>query len=63
MKWLTESTMTDDPKMKELILNDEVDMQKFETFTKGELSFCGRENIEGYAALVNLFLRSMTLNA
>ena len=60
---LTESTMTDDPKVKELLEKDEDNITSFETFTKAEIAFCGKENIEGYASLVNMFLRAMVKNS
>jgi len=57
---LTESTMTDDPKVKDILFKDEDNITSFETITKAEIAFCGKENIEGYASLVNMFLRAMT---
>merc|ERR1711934_1160534 len=55
--------MTNDPKVKDLLINDEDNITSFETFTKAEIAFCGKENIEGYASLVNMFLRAMTKNS
>jgi len=60
---MTESTMTTDPKVADILINDEDNITSFETFTKAEIAFCGKENIEGYASLVNMFLRSMTKNS
>lgn len=54
---------TNDPKVREILVNDNEHLLSFESLTKAEVSFAGKENIEGYASLVNMFLRSMTMNA
>ena len=62
MNLLTDSSISDDSNIKDLILNDKVD-RDFQNFNQGEHSFCSRENMEGYTSLVNLFLRSICMNS
>jgi len=39
------------------------DINSFEVSTRAEVHFTGKENIEGYASLVNMFLRSMLMTS
>jgi len=54
--------MTTDDQVREIIAAED-DLEWFETSTRAEVHFNGKENIEGYAALVNTFLRSMLMTS
>ena len=41
------------------IIEEEDQITNFEVSTRAEVHFTGKENIEGYVALVNMFLRTM----
>lgn len=41
------------------IIEAEDQITNFEASTKAEVHFTGKENIEGYVSLVNMFLRTM----
>lgn len=43
---LTESTMTTDPKVKDILINDEDNITSFETFTKAEIAFVAKKTLK-----------------
>mmetsp|Transcript_9279 Transcript_9279/g.15610 ORF Transcript_9279/g.15610 Transcript_9279/m.15610 type:complete len:165 (+) Transcript_9279:498-992(+) len=45
------------------VLKKEDELANFELITSVEVHYNGKENIEGYASLVNLFLRSMMMTS
>jgi hypothetical protein len=49
-------------KTKEILLKDEEAIKNFEIAIRSEVHFTGKENIEGFASLVNLFMRSMIVS-
>ena len=59
---LKETIITMDTQVNNII-NDDLDVQNFEISTKAEVHYNGKENIEGYAALVNMFLRTMLMTS
>ena len=59
---LKESVMTTDAQIREIIEKDD-EMTNFEISTRAEIHWTGKEAIEGYASLVNMFLRSMVINS
>ena len=59
---LKETIITMDTQVNNII-NDDIDVQNFEVSTKAEVHYNGKENIEGYAALVNMFLRTMLMTS
>lgn len=60
---MTQSVITHDPvynkKTKEILQSDEDAITNFVIAIRSEVHFTGKENIEGFASLVNLFMRSM----
>ena len=54
--------MTTDVQVKEILLKDD-EITNFEISTRAEVHYTGKENIEGYASLVNMFLRSMLITS
>ena len=60
---MTQSMITNDPvynkKTKEILQQDEEAITNFVIAIRSEVHFTGKENIEGFASLVNLFMRSM----
>jgi len=61
---LKESMMSNpnDPIIKEIISSEE-GIMNFEISTGAEIHYNGKENIEGYASLVNIFLRTMMMTS
>ena len=61
------STITDDSvykkKAKELLETDKESILNFVVASRAEVHFTGKENIEGFASLVNLFMRSMYISS
>ena len=61
------STITDDSlykkKAKELLEIDKESILNFVVASRAEVHFTGKENIEGFASLVNLFMRSMYISS
>jgi hypothetical protein len=55
-------TNPNDPVIKELLANQE-DITNFEVSTSAEIHYTGKENIAGFASLVNIFLRSMLMTS
>jgi hypothetical protein len=57
------SLVTTDPTYnkhaKEILQSDEEAIKNFVVATRSEVHYTGKENIEGFAALVNMFMRSM----
>ena len=51
-----------DPVVKEILTSEE-GIMNFEISTGAEIHYNGKENIEGYASLVNIFLRSMMMTS
>ena len=51
-----------DPVVKEILASEE-GIMNFEISTGAEIHYNGKENIEGYASLVNIFLRSMMMTS
>lgn len=47
---------------KEILASDEDSLNNFIVATRSEVHFTGKENIEGFASLVNMFMRSMYLS-
>lgn len=58
---LTMSTMTNDPRLKAMLEEENGDLNNFEIFNKGMISYSGKENIDGFVTVLNLFLRIMIL--
>jgi hypothetical protein len=63
-KLLKDSLITNpnDPLVNEILSNED-DITNFEVSTSAEIHYTGKENITGYAALVNNFLRSMLMTS
>ena len=59
---LRESMMTNDEQVKEILTADD-DITNFEISTRAEVHYTGKENIEGFASLVNIFLRTMLMTS
>jgi hypothetical protein len=61
---LKESMMSNpnDPLIKEILTSEE-GIMNFEISTGAEIHYNGKENIEGYASLVNIFLRTMMMTS
>ena len=59
---LKESVMTTDAQIREILEVDD-EITNFEISTRAEIHWTGKEAIEGYASLVNMFLRSMVINS
>jgi hypothetical protein len=61
---LKDSLISDvnDKQINEIIANDD-EITNFEISTRAEIFYTGKENIEGYASLVNIFLRSMLITS
>ena len=59
---LKESVMTNMTQVKQIIDEDD-DISNFEISTRAEVHYTGKENIEGFASLVNIFLRSMLMTS
>lgn len=55
------STMTNDPRLKAMLEEENGDLNNFEIFNKGMISYSGKENIDGFVTVLNLFLRIMIL--
>lgn len=55
-------TNPNDPVIKELLTVQE-DITNFEVSTSAEIHYTGKENIAGFASLVNIFLRSMLMTS
>ena len=51
-----------DPILKE-ILESEDGNHSYEISTGAEIHYTGKENIEGYASLVNIFMRTMMMTS
>ena len=51
-----------DPVVKEILSNLD-DITNFEVSTSAEIHYTGKENIVGFASLVNIFLRSMLMTS
>ena len=47
---------------KEILQTDEEALENFMIATRSEIHYAGKENIEGFAALVNMFMRSMYIS-
>lgn len=66
MKQLAVSAITDDTvykkKAKEVLETDADNILNFVVAGRSEVHYTGKENIEGFASLVNLFMRSMTIS-
>ena len=54
--------MTTDQQVKDILLADD-ELTNFEVSTRAEVHYTGKENIEGYASLINIFLRSMLMTS
>ena len=50
-------------KAKEILQSDEEAIKNFVIATRSEVHYTGKENIEGFASLVNMFMRSMFLSS
>jgi hypothetical protein len=59
---LNKSLITNDPEVQEILMNDS-ENNKFDVPSKAEVHYTGKENIEVFASLFNIFLRSMLLNS
>ena len=59
---MKESVMTNMTQVKQIIDEDD-DISNFEISTRAEVHYTGKENIEGFASLVNIFLRSMLMTS
>jgi hypothetical protein len=51
-----------DPKIQEILASQD-EITNFEVSTSAEIHFNGKENISGFAALLNTFLRSMLMTS
>ena len=51
-----------DPEINEILANED-DITNFEVSTSAEIHYTGKENIAGFASLVNIFLRSMLMTS
>ena len=49
-------------KTKEILQQDEDQITNFVVAIRSEVHFTGKENIEGFASLVNLFMKSMYIS-
>ena len=47
---------------KEILQSDEEALNNFVIATRSEVHYTGKENIEGFASLVNMFMRSMYIS-
>merc|ERR1712227_332298 len=47
---------------KEILQSDEESIKNFVIATRSEVHYTGKENIEGFASLVNMFMRSMYIS-
>ena len=54
--------MTTDAQVKQILAEDD-EITNFEISTRAEIHYTGKENIEGYASLVNMFLKSMLMTS
>lgn len=59
---MKESILTTDEQVREILKKDD-DITNFEVSTRAEVHYTGKENIEGFASLVNMFLRSMLMTS
>ena len=59
---LTSSTITNSTQIDEIIADDN-DIMNFDISTRAEIHFNGKENIEGFVSLVNMFLRTMHMTS
>lgn len=55
-------TNPNDPLIKDILANQD-DITNFEVSTSAEIHYTGKENIAGFASLVNIFLRSMLMTS
>ena len=58
--------MTNDPTFKtkvQELLQSEEDIKNFQVITHSEVHYTGKENIEGFASLVSMFMRSMLITS
>ena len=64
---MTQSLVTNDQAYnkyaKEILQSDEDAIKNFVIATRSEVHFTGKENIEGFASLVNMFMRSMYISS
>lgn len=60
---LRESTFISTDAQVKKILEAEDQITSFEVTTRAEVHYNGKENIEGYASLVNMFLRTMLMTS
>ena len=59
---IKESIVSNDAQIREIIAEDD-DITNFDISTRAEIHFNGKENIEGFVSLVNMFLRSMHMTS
>lgn len=59
---MKDSLFVNESQIREIIENDD-EISNFEISTRAEVHYTGKENIEGYASLVNMFLRSMLMTS
>ena len=64
---MTQSLVTNDQAYnkyaKEILQSDEDAIKNFVIATRSEVHYTGKENIEGFASLVNMFMRSMYISS
>ncbi len=54
--------LTNDSIIREYLASDEI-ITNFEISTTAEVHYNGKENIDGYTSLLNIFLRSMLITS